>query len=192
VNVKNFNDITEVAIMLTFSVNSDIKSVMKQLVRINLNPTTQKGREWLSEVVIKALQGKIDDDVDVDAYGYACDRNTQLAKNSREVALLSQEELDDNYIGVASTVASYVDNNIDSIIESVDTKSFVDAFLKTREDISILEGKDIWRLLKRAKLGDTKAIHTIGNLNTKYNLQEMITDLLTCHNYMEAVGGILC
>ena len=38
--------------MLTFSVNSDIKSVMKQLVRINLNPTKQKGREWFSEVVI--------------------------------------------------------------------------------------------------------------------------------------------
>lgn len=178
--------------MITFSANNSILNHLDKLYRMNLHPTSDVGREWLSEMVINATLGRVTDDVNVDAYGYACDRNTQLAKANKEVALLTSDDLEDNKKGVADTVASYIDTNIDAIIESADVVAFVQEFLEMREYVLLEEGLDIWKLLKLAKHNsNTRGIAKIRMLIENYSIGEMLTELLTSKDYMKILGGVI-
>lgn len=178
--------------MLTFSVNNSILKHLDKLSRMNLSPTSDKGREWLGEMVINATKGRVTDDVNVNAYGFACDRNTQLAKATREVALLTSDELEENKRGVADTVACYVDTYLDDIIEEVDVKGFVKEFLETRDYILLEEGLDIWKLLQLAKHNsNSRGIQKLRFLIENYGVGDMLTELLTSKNYMNILGGVL-
>lgn len=178
--------------MVTFSVNDSMLNHMGKLSRMNLCPSSDKGREWLGEMVINAIKGRVTDNVNVNAYGAGCDRNVMLAKAQKEVALLTTDEVEENKKGVADAVAFYVDTNIDDVIESADIVSFVKEFLEMREYILLEEGLDIWKLLKLAKHNsNTRGIASIRMLISEYSIGEMITELLTSKDYMSVLGGVL-
>jgi NurA-like 5'-3' nuclease len=116
----------------------------------------------------------------------------QLAKANREVALLTSDDLEENKKGVADTVASYIDANLDEIIESADIVAFVKEFLEMRDYVLLEEGLDIWKLLRRAKHNsNTKGIAKIRMLIENYSIGEMLTELLTSKDYMKVLGGII-
>ena len=126
--------------MLTFSLNKSSDSIVKDMSSRVFNPTTDEGRQWLSELWFKALEGKVDNSVNVNAYGYVCEQNTKMAKNKKETALLTVDDVNDGKRGVSETVASYVDDNIDYIVECSDIKTIVDEFVEAHEYLCIEEG----------------------------------------------------
>lgn len=164
--------------MLTFSINKNINEVIKAGGLNFPMPTTDLGRQWLSEVVIKTLDEKTDDKINVDAYGYACERNTKMAIGSKEVALLTVEDIQMGSRGVADTVANYIDLNIDMIVESSEVVTLVAEFLEVHENLIIEEGVNLWKILKLAREANVKMIETLRDIISRHNIESLIEGIL--------------
>lgn len=164
--------------MLTFSVNKDIHEMVSSSSIADARPTTDKGREWWSEVWIKALEGRTDEEVNIDAYGFACERNTKMAISSKESPLLTVEEIDSGLRGVADTVASYIDLNIDVIVESSEVKTLVGEFLEYHDYFLIEEGVNLWKVLKLARQANVKMIDKLRDLISRHGIGDMIESVL--------------
>lgn len=179
--------------MLTFSVNKNSSDVIRGLSLKTLKPTTEKGREWLSEVWFKAIEGKVDENVNVNAYGYVCDQNTKMALNKKETSLLTADEVNDGLKGVSEIVASYVDDNIDYIIESSEIKTLVEDFINMRYDILEEAGVDLWRVVKLARRYNTKMVDKLRQLIQEYDIGELIRGILEKSECLLAIEeGLAC
>lgn len=165
--------------MLTFSVNQDINAVVRKSGIADARPTTDLGRVWWSEAWVKALEDRTEDTVNLDAYGYSCERNTRIATGKKETALLTVEEVDSGMRGVANTVASYVDTNVDSIIESSEIKTFISAFLQFQEDLLIEEGVNLWVLIQNARSLHTASVDRLRELIQRYDMAYTIEGVLS-------------
>lgn len=179
--------------MLTFSINQDITTVVLKGTIADARPTTAKGREWWSEVWMKALEGRTEDTVDVDAYGYVCERNQDLANGKKETALLTVEELNGGLRGVVDTVASYLDANVDMIIDNSEIKTIVTDFLEMQEYLLIEEGVNLWAVFNHAKNEKVSSREYLRDIMTEYNLGDTISGVLThpeCIKILE--GAIVC
>ena len=178
--------------MTTFSVNLSFMNCWEKLARMDFKLGTELGREWAGEASLNLLKGRVGTDVNMQAYGYVCDKNVAMTKSKREVALLDTEELEKNCKGVANTVASSADKNLDRVIELADVKDFVDEFLFMRREILIEEGLDIWKLFKMGVCNCNKrAKATLQALIKSQNIGEMLYELMEQENLKEALGGIL-
>lgn len=174
--------------MLTFSVNKDINEVVKAGVLTHAKPTTDVGRYWLSELWVKALDERVDDKVNVDAYAFACERNSKMTVGSKEVALLSVEELETGLRGVADTVASYLDVNIDTIINSSEVRTLIADFCEVHEMLLIDEGVNLWKVLKAARKSNARMIDKLRDLISRHSLEDLIASVLgnsECLVYLE-------
>ena len=192
--------------MLTFSVNQDVQSV---LLTTNLGtavPKTQEGFEWLSEAWIKALEGKTGEEINVDAYGYVCKENTMKAKNKREASLLTVDEVNESesgYVGVADTVASYVDNRIEAIVESSEVKTIVNEFIEYHDYLLIEEGVSLWKLLTvsledsarqmngNSRRNTTSSVQTLVNVVKRLGIEELIQNIIERKECMVALKGAM-
>lgn len=177
--------------MLTFSVNCDINEVIMEGNLADARPTTDIGRQWWSEVIVKAIDGKTDDKVNIDAYGYVCERNTKMAVASTEVALLSVEEIEMGLRGVADTVAHYIDRNVDTIIESSEVKTLVQQFLEVQENLEIEEGVNLWRIVKLAKTQNIRMMDKLRDLISRYEIGEVIEGVLKNRECLEVLEGTM-
>lgn len=79
--------------MFSFSINREV-----DFTNISLVPETQLGREWLSEMYLKALNGSVTSG-NIDAYAYGCALNVEKNKVKREVPLITADELSAGYKG---------------------------------------------------------------------------------------------
>lgn len=164
--------------MLTFSVNKDINEVVRLRGIADARPTSDYGRAWWSEAWIKALEGRTDDTIDLDAYGYACERNIMRVNSKRETALLTAEEIEGGLKGVASTVASYIDKNVDTIIESSEIATFIEQFKFWYEELLIVEGVNLWTVLTQARQFITPSVDRLRGLIAEYNIGEVVEGVL--------------
>ena len=164
--------------MLTFSVNQDINEVVRQGGIADARPTTEFGRTWWSEAWIKALEERTDETINLDAYGYACERNTMIAKGYRETALLTAEEVESGLRGVASTVASYIDTNVDTIVESSEIITFIEQFKYLQEELMIEEGVNLWVVMTQARQAITPSVDRLRDLVQRYDIAEIIAGVL--------------
>lgn len=79
--------------MFSFSVNREV-----DFTNIDIIPKTELGREWMSEMYIKALNGAVTAG-NVDAYAFGCALNVEKNKVKREVPLITADELSAGYKG---------------------------------------------------------------------------------------------
>ena len=177
--------------MLTFSVNSNIDKEIENTPIFDQRPSSDLGRQWWSEVVFKTLDKKTDDNVNLDAYGYSCERNDKMTTSKKEVALLTVEEIDSGLRGVADTVAFYLDRNVDSIIESDEARTLVHDFMQVHEDLLLEEGVNIWKVITLAKQANTMMIDKLRDLMSRYNLTELIQDVLRNRECMAVLEGVM-
>ncbi len=161
--------------MLTFSVNPSIYEGFKKINKSNL-PTTEKGKEWLGTVWLNAH--KLGESVDVDAYGYKCDENTQKKNQSREVTLLSNEELEEGKKGVSESVAFYYDNKIEDIIEKSEIVTISEEFFDMREYLIAEADVDIWYVLTKAMEHNKRAMMKLKELSEEFSMYNLIKDVL--------------
>jgi hypothetical protein len=164
--------------IFTLTINKNINDVIKVGYLTEARPTTQYGREWLSEIWFKALDDKFEEKVNADAWGYACDQKTKLAIGSREVSLLTVEELEMGQRGIADTVASYLDINIDTIVESSEVKTLVDEFVEAHYLIMGSESVDLWGVLSLARLANAKMLDKLRDLISRYSIENLIESVL--------------
>jgi hypothetical protein len=171
--------------MLTFSINSDVHTT---LLNVKLSkPTNSYGREWLSEAVFKAIDGKTDDYVDTNKYGYTIDMNTKMAQNKKQVELLNFEDLEAGWSGVSDKVASYVDLNVDKVIEGSEVATLVDTFLDVQDQLEIEAGVDLWKVFKLALSGNMRMIDRLRGLIHSYDLSSIFEAVLSNEFCMPAL-----
>ncbi len=178
----------------TFSVNAnpfDAKSVKKIAEIVNgLNENPYNG-EWAGEAFLKAITKDDVDNINLSGYAHSCNRNTYMTKLAKgETTILTQDELNQGYIGITDVVAEYVEDNIDDIIGNLDMDYYVEAFLETRENLFFCKGQDIWRLIKLAKLDDKQAQNKLRVLMDEFGLRDLLYYILTksaCYNKLEVV-----
>lgn len=177
--------------MLTFSLNKTTTDVMGKVATIDCATNSDLGRQWLSEIYFNSLDGRVNDNVNVTAYGYACEQNTKMVKQKREVNLITVDEAADGVKGIADVVASYIDNNIDSLIEASEFKYQMEQFIEMRDYLLIEEGVALDRLILQAKRANEKAIKRLRDLITDYHLEDMVKAVLENSNFMNILGGVV-
>lgn len=177
--------------MLTFSVNKNINEAIKTGALSFSMPKTDAGRAWLSEVVVKSLDEKTTEHVEVDAYGFTCELNTKMAQGKKEVALLPVEELEMGQRGVADTIASYLDLNIDMIMEASEVRTLVEEFAEMYDYLLIEEGVNLWKVLNLAKMGNMKMMDKLRELVATYEMGSLIEGLLTNADCLSVLEGVM-
>jgi hypothetical protein len=178
----------------TFSVNANPfdKKAVKRVVEIikDLNENSYNC-EWAGEAFLKAVTKEDVGNINLSSYAQSCMRNTQMTQLSRpETTILTQEELNQGYVGITDVVAEYVEDNIDDIISNLDVDYYVEYFLETRENLYFSKGQDIWRLIKLAKLDDKQAQNKLRVLMDEFELRDLLYYVLTksaCFNKLEVV-----
>lgn len=179
--------------MLTFSANKSARNIINELGIDVFRAKTNYGREWMSEVVFKALEGKIAKDTNIDKYGFECDRNEKKAKAKVETGLLTSEEIGDGLKGAdENIVASYNDENIEYIIEVSEVPDLVDEFLDMHEYLCIEEGIDLWKIIMLIEKHNAISIEKLRYLVKEYNMEMLIRRVIdkrecmqTLHKYMD-------
>lgn len=164
--------------MITFSLNADVHKTLANTNLLQAHPLTDIGRSWWSEAVVKSLDDRVLGDINVDAYAFACERNTLFANGNKEVALLSSEELSLGMRGVADSVASYVDLNVDRIVESSEVSTLVDTFLLYQEQLEVEEGVNLWKLFTLALKGNSRMVDKFREVVARYDLTAFVESVL--------------
>ncbi|ASA25626.1 hypothetical protein B9T62_35775 [Paenibacillus donghaensis] len=169
--------------MLTFSIDSNIGEVMiaasffEELTRSSL------GREWVSELFFKSLNGcrfNSKDNFDISAYTAKCEYNRAFCEYRNAIPLLSAEEYQRGYLGVLETSITYEQKEFDLLIENLNLQNVVEEFRKMQEIILIEEGKSLYHLLKLSlQFADHPRVENIIALMNKYYMQELIMDILS-------------
>lgn len=180
--------------MLTFSLNSDITTVVTKGDLADNLPTTDEGRLWYSEVFFKALDGKIKDSVRYDAYGYTCEKNSRLNTIRKEEAMLTVEELNSGLRGVADSVASYVDDNISTIVDNSAVQTALEEFHEMVDYLLTQEGVNLQRVLELALQGKTDSVATLRHLIAEYSMGDIINEILSHDGAVQSLrtlgGGV--
>lgn len=181
--------------MLSFSVNPDISKIVVEGTMSEARPTTDLGRQWWSEVWFKSLKPNntgTDKMVNPDAYGYTCEANTNLNKAKRETALLTSEDFEAGARhGVAESVAFYVDNTIDSVLDREEVKSLVVEFLDLHEYLLVEEGKDIFSVMKLVLEGNVALKKVLSDILAKYRASDFFVKFFQNQGAFDAVKEVL-
>lgn len=165
--------------MITFSLNTTIADLKATLPVYKKKPTSDIGREWLSEAWLSSLKGKTGESMNVDAFGYTCElrRKTKLTKPEADKPLLNTEEVKMGGYGVAETFASCADENVDIFLESTEVKTLVDEFVEVQEMLLIEEGVNLWKILSLARVGNRKATNRLRTLVSEQSIGALIEDI---------------
>lgn len=198
--------------MLTFSVNKDINKLVdwnnlvdfvtpkdldndhdpdEPVFLVPTKPTSDYGKAWWSEALEKTLQDKTKEKINLDAYGYACERNTRMAVGSREVALLTVEEIENGLRGVADTVASYLDINIDYVVESSEVKTLVDEFLYMQDFLIAEEGVNLWKVITLARHCNKAMVDKLKDLLKRHPIESLVEGILKNRECLKVLEGVM-
>jgi len=160
--------------MLTFSVNKSTEDVMKVMHKIKNFGDGQ----WVGEAYLNCLDGR-GDNININAYSYVCERNTRMAKQKREVAVVTVTEISDGVQGVSENVMSYWDTNIDKLCEDAEVVYNIRQFVEMYDYLMVEEGINLWALLQSALSGahenSTKKFRSIVET---FKLSDMIKSIL--------------
>ena len=124
----------------TFSINPNpfdkktVKKVFEIMNSLNDNP---QNREWAGEAFLKAVMKDSTDNINLSSYANSCQRNSQMTQLSKnETVILTQEELNQGYVGVTDVVAEYVEDNIKSFSKSdkEELNNILDTFIKYNDN----------------------------------------------------------
>lgn len=163
-------------------------------------PKSEDGRAWLSDTCLKALKHistvginsadsqvqKISNsklvkfnDINMDAYAYGCEVNTKRNKRKNEVALLNSDDMERGCIGVSEAVASFIDTNIDEILDSSEVKTLVNDFIYKHDEVLMATGLDLWSIMESAKKAEAKMIDKLRELVVQFDMIELIEGVLS-------------
>lgn len=145
--------------MLTFSINPDIYAF-----KGNYTPHTQEGREWLSTMWENAINGKCDNNVDPDAYGYVCGENSMKVKVKREVQIVTVEEKEDGAKGIAESVLKYFDDGLEDILNKEEIRENLRIFEKLSKELIKEKRINLCMCVLLALKGDKRAIVNLKDL----------------------------
>lgn len=191
--------------MLTFSVNRDVNmtlrstSIAEQIIKTSAGGLKASnhnyGRLWFSEVFFKAVEGRLgrgNSEINVDAYGYKCEMHQSRLQANREIAILTDSELETGLRGVSESVATYVEYNIDAIIESSEVATIVRDFVQMHEYLLVEEGVNLWRIFTLARQANERVVETLRNLIVKYDrLEDIVKSALTNTGCLTILEGEL-
>lgn len=160
--------------MLTFSVNRNVNDIIHPGAFVESVPTSHYGRLWLSEAWLNALRGRVNlYNLNLDAYGFSCERYTRIVTASRETPLVTVDEVEEGVRGVPEAVASCIDQDIEDFIERSEIISKVNEFIEIHDRLAIEEGVNIWTLINLAKKGNQRLVNRLREIIQKYNLEEL-------------------
>lgn len=184
----------------TFSINKEVNEPEKQRKVFemieNFKETSNSNpliREWIGEAYIRAVTNENTSSINLIAYAQSCERNAKLNKaNKKETNLLTQEELDDGFVGIPESLTEYVDDSVEDLISDLDLDNNVKIFLIKREEIFLEKGVDIWRLIELVKLEDKQAQNKLRVIMAEFGIEDLLHYVLGKSACRTKLEGILC
>lgn len=173
--------------MLTFSVNPDLYEGYKKINLSNM-PTTEKGKEWLGEMWLKAHT--LDDVVNTDGYGFKCAENTKKKDSKKYSAMLSVEEIAEGKKGVSDTVAMHFDDNIDDIINRSEVVTVSEEFLDMREYLIAEIEVDILFVMEKALQRNARAMAKLKEVTDEFGMFDMVRKVIQ-PEFMQYIRGVV-
>lgn len=137
----------------------------------------------ISEFFFKSLEGKkTGEDVNVGAYGYGVEVNTKKMKQSKEVALLTADEVEEDIKGGVSEVVTKTDSfeENEKWLEEIDfdKEAFVVTFQMVASQISYEHGQDFVQIINLALKSNRKCITRLSELKDEYSRFDDLVGLL--------------
>lgn len=183
--------------MITFSLNN--QEVVDTVYYENTikGADTEFGREYLGLAYLSLIdkklesQGKVTgkkkskktkkkfETFDVVAWGKRVEQNQNASIMQDIVPLITPEEFDKGQQGaIIDRVATYVDENIDSIAETSELSYYVEQFLDMQDYLQREVDIDLWLVLRDAREGCCNALSMLKDLVKEFEMKDMIYSLL--------------
>lgn len=176
--------------MRTLSINRTV-----DLSNFNFEARTQKGREWVGPLYIKACYGDIPFLESPDYYAIGVARNSKLKEaSSRECPIISEEELENGYKGVV--VERFASGRVEPAYLSLEIEDEfekgIEEFRGLRDLVFRETQVDIAVTLLEAYRGMTPAVSMLTKLSQDYaHLYELFRTLLKAPNWRSALEGLV-
>lgn len=179
--------------MLSFSVNQELPNVYLDLSSIentDVINNIDSRREWLSTLYLNMCDGKADQDSDLAAYAVACKKNSDLTYISRNVPIISKDELENGVSGVSEDVLEYVEKNIDEIADRASFVSSVKELIEFSDYLELEEDVDLVHTMLSAVRGNKRATEILITLKNKYaKLKEVMYEVMSTSGWSDILEG---
>lgn len=179
--------------MKTFSINKELDEEMalktEKLLSYKVNQNenvanlrADKRNDWLYEAFIslykdnlkmKPIEAK---DVDINRYTFTMEKYNNMKTNKKEVSLLTQEELDDNYI--QGITLDMIDSGMDTPEVSYLKKETAEEMQQFKVKIFKEKGVYLSRLLELVSENNELARIKFWRIVEEYGLEEELSNIL--------------
>lgn len=155
--------------VISFSINKSMTIEKESLLLQNAQKAkTDIEREYLGLAYENAVDGRINDELNLGGYGTVC-RNNEMKTRTKDLALFTTEEVNEGVrYGVAESIAFTVDTEIDDILESSVATQLVAEFLEMQELIYLDKGVNVLRVIQLARDGYKNMQNTLKVLVAQY------------------------
>lgn len=195
--------------MLSFSLNNNKtnffkvpESVKKVLSsedgELNMDINSARSREWVSTWYFNNAKGRTYEDTDIKAYSYACEQNYRKAIAEREVAILSEEEVERGERGgIGEMFLKCTEKYFENIEERSEFESAVKNLFDMSDMIEIEDNVDIITAMLNALKGNLQSVKIIKALKDKYEkLGDILFSIMSVSNWADILtemrGEIYC
>lgn len=175
--------------MLTFSLNTDCTDI--KYSKLDLNPRTQEGREYLSNFFLSVLL-KRNKTNSADAYGKRSAENNFKTKLKREVSLVTTDEMEKGknetilQNSLPEVMFGAKDGNIERLEQRDELEELLDELRDMQEYMETEVGVNLILLINRATAGNIDAITLLRDLISDFSMESMMRKLLSTQGWREA------
>ncbi|WP_346234907.1 hypothetical protein MKY04_18195 [Lysinibacillus telephonicus] len=177
--------------MLTFSVNDcldyETKEEVLRKIDENRNIKTPEVMLALSEMYIKSVEGKLESTENIAAFGKAIERNNRLAKQKREISILTEEDLKQGFSGI-SEAALVAEVDYTKIEEDIDIVDEIVQFREVVQNLLIIEGVNLNKIIQLSLTCDFVAQDRLKDIISKFELHELVKAILRNVEAVEILG----
>lgn len=177
--------------MLTFSVNDcldyETKEEVLRKIDENRNNKTPEIMLALSEMYIKSVEGKLESTENIAAFGKAIERNNRLAKQKREISVLTEEDLKQGFSGINEAVLFEMVDYL-KIEDNIDIIDEIEQFSDLVEKLLIEEGVNLITLIQLSLTCNLEALNRLQDLIIRFKLQDLVKAILRHEVAIENLG----
>lgn len=171
--------------MLTFSINkeADFETIYRLAeVGIPKKSWSENGKEWVGQVWLRALSGKLKnpptDERSIEVFGRECNLHQRVLDNKRQVAILDEDEVEYGFSGVVGSTLVAVDDDFNESTDRLNSKFIIEEFCHVNERLIIEEGINLHKLIKLA-LKNEKFGAVLREVVEELSLHDLVREVLT-------------
>ena len=150
-------------------------------------------REWLSTMYLRAVEGKLDAESssNLEAYADGCKKNTMKTMMSKEVPILSEEEVEAGQTGIGEMFLAYTDVHLKMVEEMTEFRNALEQVLDMADMIEIENNVSLVHTMIQAWRGNEESRLLLRGLVKEYfGLDKLLKTVMRQDGWQNYIGGV--